>query len=576
MEQFVGSDLVLLTLTVGFYCLGSALYSRTKFALLHPVLLGFVAMILYLKLFGIGYEHYRRSTELLNFGLGLSVVALGYLMYEQLEHMRGRLLPILVSVVVGCVVGVLSVVYLARMLGADRILQTSLAPKSVTVPNPGTGRIAVSVAEPLGGIITITSVVVFCVGIFGSLVGPWLLRRCGVTDPMAQGFALGSAAHGIGTARAIEIGALEGALSGLAMALMGIMTALLLLESGKDLNGEVTVPTDLTQEFKDIQNANGTTMGLRIGETVRRIDLLNAMLIVSANDAASVIAYDVGGSVLDFVKQMNARAQELGCTGTNFTCAHGLFDYGNVSTAQDLAKIAAACAANQTFAQVAGTASYVLPATNLRKAEHTISSSNSLMNSESANYREYVRWVKGGFTTLAGRCIVAFAEKDGHTYGLVILGCDTPDHLFAECDDLFDWAFASFADRPLVDTQTVLTTVDLTKCRTEPTVALYAAAPVSGYGHADDIVTYSFDLPESIAATVKSGSVVGTATVYLDGDEAGTVDLVTHREYVSDFRTDLKATLLLLCALILILCALGFVTLRRGGHSCRGRWLAEP
>ncbi|MFR9068626.1 MAG: hypothetical protein ACLVJH_19000 [Faecalibacterium prausnitzii] len=100
---------------------------------------------------------------------------------------------------------------------------------------------------------------------------------------------------------------------------------------------------------------------------------------------------------------------------------HGLFDYGNVSTAQDLAKIAAACAANQTFAQVAGTASYVLPATNLRKAEHTISSSNSLMNSESANYREYVRWVKGGFTTLAGRCIVAFAEKDGHTYGLVIL-----------------------------------------------------------------------------------------------------------------------------------------------------------
>lgn len=81
------------------------------------MLLGFVAMILYLKLFGIGYEHYRRSTELLNFGLGLSVVALGYLMYEQLEHMRGRLLPILVSVVVGCVVGVLSVVYLARMLG---------------------------------------------------------------------------------------------------------------------------------------------------------------------------------------------------------------------------------------------------------------------------------------------------------------------------------------------------------------------------------------------------------------------------------------------------------------------------
>ena len=133
--------------------------------------------------------------------------------------------------------------------------------------------------------------------------------------------------------------------------------------------------------------------------------------------------------------------------------------------------------------------------------------------------------------------------------------------------DLFDWAFASFADRPLVDTQTVLTTVDLTKCRTEPAVELYAAAPVSGYGHADDIVTYSFDLPESVAATVKSGSVVGTATVYLDGDEVGTVNLVTHREYVSDFRTDTKATVLLLCALLFILAALTAVTLAAGGGS---------
>ena len=162
---------------------------------------------------------------------------------------------------------------------------------------------------------------------------------------------------------------------------------------------------------------------------------------------------------------------------------------------------------------------------------------------------------------------MAFAQQDGHNYGLVILGCDTLDHLFAECDDLFDWAFESFADRPLVDTQTELTTVALTKCRTEPAVALYAAAPVSGYGHADDIVTYSFDLPESVSATVKSGSVIGSATVYLDGYEVGTVDLVTHKEYVSDFRTDIKATVLLLCALVLILFAMMVLTLAAGGGS---------
>ena len=350
-----------------------------------------------------------------------------------------------------------------------------------------------------------------------------------------------------------------------------IMTAILTLEHFPDLSQELTFTAELQNYVYEINVSYGggiSTGGIVLNETLTVEQLLYAIMLPSANEAAVMLAYEMGdGSLEKFAQMMNDKARELGCTGTNFTCAHGLFDYGNVSTAQDLAKIAAACAENQTFAQVAGTASYVMPATNLRKAEYTISSSNSLMNSESTNYREYVKWVKGGFTTLAGRCIVAFAEKDGHTYGLVILGCDTPDHLFAECDDLFDWAFASFADRPLVDTQTVLTTVDLTKCRTEPAVELYAAAPVSGYGHAEGILTYSFDLPESIAATVKSGSVIGSATVYLDGDEVGTVDLVTHKEYVSDFRTDMKATALLLCALLFILAALTAVTLAAGGGS---------
>ncbi len=345
-----------------------------------------------------------------------------------------------------------------------------------------------------------------------------------------------------------------------------MMTALLLLESGKDLNGEVTVPTAMTQEFKDIQNANGMTAGLRIGETVRRIDLLYALLVSSANDAASVIAYDVGGSVLDFVRQMNARAAELGCTGTNFTCAHGLFDYGNVSTAEDMARIAAECYKNPTFVQVSGTAAYTMPATNLHQNERTINSTNPLTDTGSEFYRSYIKCVKGGFTTLAGRCAVAFAEQGGHTYGLVILHADNAS-LYAECDQLLDWAFESFSDRPLVDTQTELTTVDLTKCRAQPTAALYAAAPVSGYGHADDVVSYAFDLPESIPATVKNGQKVGTATVYLDGYEVGTVDLVTHAEYISDFRTDSKATLLLLCALVFILGALTVLTLAAGGGS---------
>lgn len=222
MKELFTSDLALLTYTVGLFSLGSALYRRTRLMILHPVLLTFLSMILLLKIFGVGYEEYRAATQIFDFGLGLSVVALGYLMYEQREQLRGSLKPILVATLSGCVAGVLTVIYVARWLGADRLLQTSLAPKSVTVP------IAVAVAEPLGGIVSITSVVVFLTGVFGAVCGSWILDRCRISDPAARGFAMGSAAHGVGTSRAIEMGALEGALSGLAMALMGLTTALLL------------------------------------------------------------------------------------------------------------------------------------------------------------------------------------------------------------------------------------------------------------------------------------------------------------------------------------------------------------
>lgn len=346
-----------------------------------------------------------------------------------------------------------------------------------------------------------------------------------------------------------------------------MMTALLFLESGKDLNEEITIPTSLTQEFKDIQNANGSTMNLRIGETVRRIDLLYGLLVASANDAASVIASDVsGGDLTAFVAQMNARAKELGCTDTTFSCVHGLYDYGNVSTAEDLAKIAAACYANETYMQAANTLTYTLPATNLHQNERTIKSTNLMLDPEYAYHRDYVRGMKTGFTTLAGRCFVTFAQQDGHTYGLVVLGSDM-NNIYRECAEILDWAFSSFSDRQLVDTETVLTTVPLTKCRTEEAVELYAASDLSGYGHADDEVTFEFSVPESTSATVKEGAVLGTATVYLDGYEMGTVDLVTHKEYVSDFRSDAKTTLLLMAALIGILIVLGFLTMVAGGGS---------
>ena len=204
-----------------------------------------------------------------------------------------------------------------------------------------------------------------------------------------------------------------------------MMTALLVLESGADLNESITIPDSLTPEFQAIRANRGHTIGLQAGESVRRLDMLYAMLVPSANDAASVLASDAaGGDLAAFAARMNARASQLGCTNTHFTCPHGLYDHNNYSTARDVAKIALACHANGTYMQVANTVSYTLPATNLHPARN-ISSTNRLLKPGSAYYRGYAQGMKTGFTTQAGRCFVTFASQNGRTYGLVILGSNS-------------------------------------------------------------------------------------------------------------------------------------------------------
>ena len=221
-----------------------------------------------------------------------------------------------------------------------------------------------------------------------------------------------------------------------------MMTALLVIENGSDLNASITIPDRLTPEFQSIKANRGHTIGLQAGESVRRIDLLYAMLLPSANDAASVLASDAaGGDLAAFAARMNARASQLGCTTTHFSCPHGLYDANNYSTARDLAKIALACYANPTYRQVADTVLYQLPATNVHEPR-TITTTNKLLQPGSAAYRSYAHGMKTGFTTKAGRCFVTFAQQDGHTYGLVILGSDS-QNIFREASELLDWAFTS-------------------------------------------------------------------------------------------------------------------------------------
>ena len=204
-----------------------------------------------------------------------------------------------------------------------------------------------------------------------------------------------------------------------------MMTALLLIESGQDLeNTVITIPKCLQQEFKDIQATNGTGINLKVGEEIRLIDLLYGLVVRSANDAASVIAWHLAGggdtyNVAAFVEQMNIRARELGCTGTTFGCPHGLYDHGNVSTAQDLARIAHAFAQNSELAALA--AAPTLTVTTEAGRVLALTNTNLLLQPDSGWYHPAATGLKTGRTGKAGSCVITTAQQNGRQYLCLVM-----------------------------------------------------------------------------------------------------------------------------------------------------------
>ena len=221
MNNLVHSEVFALTLVIGTYLAALALYKKTRISLLNPLLTSIFVIILVLKTMGIEYESFQKGSHLIHFMLGPSVVALGFVLYDQVRYLKGNVISILTSVFVGAIVGIVSVIVIGDLMGADQALIASLQPKSVTTP------IAMGIAEKAGGIPSLTAVIVVAVGIFGSIVGPFVMKVLGIDSRIAKGLALGASSHGLGTSVAIQIGAIEGALSGLAIGLMGIMTAIL-------------------------------------------------------------------------------------------------------------------------------------------------------------------------------------------------------------------------------------------------------------------------------------------------------------------------------------------------------------
>lgn len=222
MEPIVNSEAFILALNIGAYYFGCAVIKQLKIKYVSGLLIAIVLVSVAVPMLGIDYAVYEHGSRILNFLLGPSVVALGYVLHKHIGAIRRNLTAIVVGITIGVVVNVLAVNGVMKLFGSEVLNIYSIQPKSVTSP------IAISLSESSGAVVPLTVVAVVVAGLLGSIIGAPLLRMLRVKNAVARGAAMGSAAHAIGTAKALEMGAVEGAVSGLAIGLTGVITAVLL------------------------------------------------------------------------------------------------------------------------------------------------------------------------------------------------------------------------------------------------------------------------------------------------------------------------------------------------------------
>lgn len=217
------TPLFAILLTLVAYQIGAFVYQRSHYmALANPVLLAILLVVAILLLTKTSYQTYFEGAQFVHFLLGPATVALAVPLYRQFERIRQSWRAILASLLAGSLTSILASVLVARLLEATPDTVIALAPKAATTP------VAMAVTEALGGPPSLSAVFVLMTGMLGAALGPAILALLRIEDPAARGFALGTASHGIGTARAFQESEVAGAFAGLAMGLNALATALLL------------------------------------------------------------------------------------------------------------------------------------------------------------------------------------------------------------------------------------------------------------------------------------------------------------------------------------------------------------
>lgn len=221
MTQYIDTPLFGVGISIMVYTLSSYISRRLRIKLLNPLLLTMVILVGMLLLLDIDYSIYNKGGQIISFFLGPATVVLAVPLYKQIHLLKANVLPIIIGISVGSIAGIISILTLGKLFNLDLILIASLIPKSTTTP------IAMEISTLLGGNPSLTVTFVVITGISGYVFGEKVLEIVGIKDPIAKGIALGTATHAVGTAKAIEMGEVEGAMSSLSIGLAGIITVFL-------------------------------------------------------------------------------------------------------------------------------------------------------------------------------------------------------------------------------------------------------------------------------------------------------------------------------------------------------------
>ena len=317
-----------------------------------------------------------------------------------------------------------------------------------------------------------------------------------------------------------------------------VMTALLVLEAVD--RGELSLSQPITASSVAINSIDedSSTAGIEAGETLTVEELLNCLLIVSANEVANVLAEAVSGSIAGFVDLMNQRAQELGCEDTHFVNTNGLHDPQHYSTAWDIYLMAREAMKHELFTTICSSKSHNVPATNKSKGRELHSTNALISNWRMLGYLyNYADGLKTGSTPEAGRCLLASAVKDGRRLISIVLGCPVKNingqnkiMSFVDSAALLDWGYNNFSVKTIFTTEDLIQEVPVALSKETNGVLVHAAEDVSfllpNDVTPDMLVRKVTVYGDTAYAPIEAGQELGEMTLSYDGYTYATVKLL--------------------------------------------------